>query len=151
MFKKTCKCGKSEKNFKFDIGPCFEGDCCIEQKKLLLELKALGTMFEESKIPPNEKLRKILEAAKQAIIDAAKPIIEEPKLAEEPEIKEKEIAIEDPKVIEKKVEPITDTSSFKSIKDSSEMKELIKKVEEEKPKKANTKKSNKKNKAKNKK
>lgn len=28
MFKKKCACGKSEKNFKFDIGPSYVGDCC---------------------------------------------------------------------------------------------------------------------------
>lgn len=28
MFKKKCACGNSEKNFKFDIGDNFVGDCC---------------------------------------------------------------------------------------------------------------------------
>lgn len=30
MFKKKCRCGKSEKNFKFDIGPFFVADCCLD-------------------------------------------------------------------------------------------------------------------------
>jgi len=28
MFLKTCKCGKSQKSFKFDIGPSFMNTCC---------------------------------------------------------------------------------------------------------------------------
>lgn len=29
MFLKTCKCGKSQKNFKIDIGEFFINDCCL--------------------------------------------------------------------------------------------------------------------------
>lgn len=28
MFKKTCACGKANKNFKHDIGPFYVDDCC---------------------------------------------------------------------------------------------------------------------------
>ena len=28
MFKKSCRCGASEKNFKMDIGAFFIGECC---------------------------------------------------------------------------------------------------------------------------
>lgn len=31
MFKKRCRCGKTEKNFKIDIGPFFVTDCCEEE------------------------------------------------------------------------------------------------------------------------
>lgn len=30
MFKKKCRCGKTEKNFKLDIGPFFISECCEE-------------------------------------------------------------------------------------------------------------------------
>ena len=30
MITKKCKCGKSEKNFQFDIGEFFMGECCEE-------------------------------------------------------------------------------------------------------------------------
>jgi len=30
MFLKSCVCGKTSKNFKFDIGPFFVTDCCEE-------------------------------------------------------------------------------------------------------------------------
>lgn len=30
MFKKKCRCGESEKNFKNDIGEFFIAECCIE-------------------------------------------------------------------------------------------------------------------------
>lgn len=30
MFKRKCKCNKSEKNFKMDIGPFFVNECCVE-------------------------------------------------------------------------------------------------------------------------
>ena len=30
MYLKTCVCGKSKKNFKYDIGPNFVNNCCKE-------------------------------------------------------------------------------------------------------------------------
>ncbi len=30
MIEKSCRCGKSKKNFKFDIGPFYIEECCIE-------------------------------------------------------------------------------------------------------------------------
>jgi hypothetical protein len=30
MFRKTCRCGKTQKNFKHDIGEFFIADCCLE-------------------------------------------------------------------------------------------------------------------------
>jgi hypothetical protein len=30
MREKSCRCGKSKKNFKIDIGSFFVGDCCLE-------------------------------------------------------------------------------------------------------------------------
>lgn len=30
MIEKTCRCGKTKKNFKVDIGPFFVDECCIE-------------------------------------------------------------------------------------------------------------------------
>lgn len=30
MYMKTCRCGKSKKNFKMDIGNFFIDECCIE-------------------------------------------------------------------------------------------------------------------------
>lgn len=30
MIEKPCRCGKSKKNFRIDIGPFFIGECCIE-------------------------------------------------------------------------------------------------------------------------
>jgi hypothetical protein len=30
MFEKSCRCGKSKKSFKFDIGEFFIDDCCTE-------------------------------------------------------------------------------------------------------------------------
>lgn len=49
MYMKTCRCGKSKKNFKMDIGDFFIDDCCIEagydelgNKKAKKELKIEG-------------------------------------------------------------------------------------------------------------
>lgn len=30
MIEKTCRCKKSKKNFRIDIGPFFIGECCVE-------------------------------------------------------------------------------------------------------------------------
>lgn len=30
MIEKSCRCGKSKKNFKMDIGPFYIDECCIE-------------------------------------------------------------------------------------------------------------------------
>lgn len=30
MYEKTCRCGKSKKNFKVDIGPFYVDECCLE-------------------------------------------------------------------------------------------------------------------------
>lgn len=57
MYKKKCRCGKAEKNFKIDIGPFFIADCCedagydchgnkanivLNDPKVLEVLEALG-------------------------------------------------------------------------------------------------------------
>jgi len=33
MYLVTCKCGKTQKNFKFNIGSSFRGECCKEEQK----------------------------------------------------------------------------------------------------------------------
>lgn len=33
MYRIKCKCKQSEKNFKFDIGPSYEDDCCTKPKE----------------------------------------------------------------------------------------------------------------------
>lgn len=30
MFKRSCRCGKQTKNFKYDIGPFFITQCCVD-------------------------------------------------------------------------------------------------------------------------
>lgn len=30
MYEKTCRCGKTKKNFRFDIGAFFIDECCVE-------------------------------------------------------------------------------------------------------------------------
>ena len=52
MFMKTCRCGKTKKNFKFDIGPFFVDECCIEAGfdelgKKKLDLQDIGLNTDE--------------------------------------------------------------------------------------------------------
>ena len=59
MYKKTCRCGKTEKNFKMDIGEFFIAKCCLEagfdkmgnkdEKKVKTEVKPEEVKVEETK------------------------------------------------------------------------------------------------------
>lgn len=62
MFEKSCRCGKSKKNFKMDIGPFYVDDCCIEagydeSGKKKLDMKDLPSKEEiesqASKLTPD--------------------------------------------------------------------------------------------------
>ena len=44
MIEKTCRCGKSKKNFKLDIGPFFINDCCTEEGYNHLGQKVIATV-----------------------------------------------------------------------------------------------------------
>lgn len=52
MFKKPCRCGKTEKQFKMDIGPFYISECCK-----MAGYDYLGNLSEETK-PQEKKVEK---------------------------------------------------------------------------------------------
>lgn len=60
MFQKPCACGKSKKNFRFDIGPHFINECCLEAG-----YDELGNPPESKEKPVEEKVESKPEASKE--------------------------------------------------------------------------------------
>jgi len=66
MFTKTCECGKTQKNFKFDIGGPFRTTCCDEAdaakaKEIVVESKS--TLVVEDKPEFSKKALKGMKVA----------------------------------------------------------------------------------------
>ena len=76
MKEKSCRCGKSKKNFKMDIGPFYVGDCCLESgfdglgNSKRPEPLPVDPKFLESRLPP--KVSELLGAAFN-LVSAEKP------------------------------------------------------------------------------
>lgn len=78
MIEKTCRCGKTKKNFQIDIGPFFIAECCTEAG-----YDHLGNKFEvESVNLKTEEVQKVLESKETQALE----IVDDPKDdADEPE------------------------------------------------------------------
>lgn len=85
MIEKTCRCGKSKKNFNVDIGPFFIAECCTEAG-----YDHLGNRFEPEDIGLNKaELEKSMEASqsleivdegeKEEVLEEAPPVETEKK------------------------------------------------------------------------
>jgi hypothetical protein len=71
MIEKTCRCGKTKKNFMMDIGPFFIDDCCLAAG--YDELGKSKTILDDPKAPSMAELEaeaKALDKAAQAEAEA---------------------------------------------------------------------------------
>lgn len=63
MIEKTCRCGKTKKNFKIDIGPFFVDECCLEAgydevgNRVKKELNMPGLPSEEELLEASKNLK----------------------------------------------------------------------------------------------
>lgn len=63
---KPCRCGKTNKNFKIDIGPFFVNDCCLEagfdglgnEVRKEVPAKSQSPKIEEAPEKPKQKRRR---------------------------------------------------------------------------------------------
>lgn len=80
MIEKTCRCGKTKKNFKIDIGPFFIDQCCTEAG-----YDHLGNKFEPESVKLDAKqLKNDLESpATQAL-----EIVDDPKNDQDEEVEQ---------------------------------------------------------------
>ena len=67
MFKKKCRCGTTEKNFKMDIGPFFINECCEKAGFDEKGLKAEDCNKEEEALTP--LLKEVQKEEKKEILD----------------------------------------------------------------------------------
>lgn len=81
MIEKTCRCGKTKKNFKIDIGPFFVDECCLEAG-----YDEVGNLVKkELNMPGLPSEEELLEASKN-LKDDSSPEPEDP--SEDIEVKE---------------------------------------------------------------
>lgn len=66
MYLKKCRCGKSQKNFKMDIGPFFVNKCCKEKK---VEAPVKEPKIEEPKV--QEEVPVVVETPE--VVEEVKP------------------------------------------------------------------------------
>jgi uncharacterized membrane protein YqiK len=74
MFEKTCRCGKSKKNFKIDIGDFFVDDCCLEAG-----YNELGELVKKSPNPVDLPSQDELDAKAALLKEDTSPEPEDPR------------------------------------------------------------------------
>lgn len=92
MMEKTCRCGKTKKNFKVDIGPFFIAECCTESG-----YNHLGERFEPEDLGlKTEDVEKALETA------GSLQVVDDPSLdAADPEEVQEARQVTDPEELKK--------------------------------------------------
>lgn len=90
MFVTKCRCGKSEKSFKRNIGPFFMNDCCVEAG-----YDERGNLIEQKSADKQEPTVQVVEVAEQ---NSVEPTVESQPVAEQ---KSEEPIVEAQPVVEK--------------------------------------------------
>lgn len=71
MFKIRCRCGKSEKNFKFNIGPYFVNECCEIKREKSEPCECDATCCENCEC--NQEVDSKIEKEEEEIQESPKP------------------------------------------------------------------------------
>jgi len=72
MFKIICRCGKSSKVFKFNIGPFFMNDCCIAAGFDDFGIKKGEAKKESKKVVEKEEIPELVEEIKEEEVEETK-------------------------------------------------------------------------------